>query len=171
MFQNLYKTYVRSHLDACSSVWAPYKLKHIEQIEKVQMRATKQIPGFRDLTYPERLRRLKLPTLSYRRLRGDMIETYKILTKKYDENTVPFLKMWKDAASRFSKRENNSLAVFPQQSNHELRRNAFALRIFKTWNGLPEDLVNAPSVNSFKNGFDKLFKNHEIVYDNYRFEI
>ena len=78
--------------------------------------------------------------------------------------------MWKDVASRFSERENNSLAVYPQQSNNEIRRNSFALRIVKIWNGLPEELVNAPSVNSFKNGFDRLFQNHEIVYDNYKYE-
>ena len=46
MFKVLYKSHVRSHLDYCSSVWAPYKVKHIEQIEKVQRRATKQIQGF-----------------------------------------------------------------------------------------------------------------------------
>ena len=31
---------------------------------------------------------LKLPTLKYRRIRGDMIEVYKLLTNKYDDNTV-----------------------------------------------------------------------------------
>jgi hypothetical protein len=71
---NKYKSLVRTHLDYASSVWAPFKAKHIEQIEWVQRRATKQIPGFRDMTYSERLRALKLPSLSYRRLRGDMIE-------------------------------------------------------------------------------------------------
>ena len=40
----------------------------------VQRRATKLIPGYKELDYKERLIRLKLPTLSYRRLRGDMIE-------------------------------------------------------------------------------------------------
>jgi hypothetical protein len=43
-------------------------------IENVQKRATKQIPGMNNLPYEERLRKLELPTLSYRRLRGDMIE-------------------------------------------------------------------------------------------------
>jgi len=38
------------------------------------------------LTYKERLARLKLPTLKYRCTRGDMIEVYKILTDKYDNN-------------------------------------------------------------------------------------
>ena len=48
--------------------------KHIEAVERVQRRATKQLPGMKDLPYPERLYILKLPTLVYRRARGDMIE-------------------------------------------------------------------------------------------------
>mgnify|MGYP003343747904 CR=1 FL=1 len=46
-------------------------------LENVQIRATKMIDGFNNLDYEERLRRLKLPTLVYRRARGDMIEVWK----------------------------------------------------------------------------------------------
>jgi len=31
---------------------------------------------------------LKLPTLKYRRIRGDMTEVYKLFINKYDDNTV-----------------------------------------------------------------------------------
>ena len=55
-FMQLYISLVRTHLDYASSVRAPFKAKHIEQIQGVQRRATKQIPGFRDMTYSERLR-------------------------------------------------------------------------------------------------------------------
>ena len=49
-------------------------MKHIIALEKkIQRRATKLIPGYKELDYKERLKRLTLPTLSYRRLRGDMI--------------------------------------------------------------------------------------------------
>jgi len=40
----------------------------------------------KNLAYDDRLRCLKLPTLNYRRIRGDMIELYKIITGKYDSN-------------------------------------------------------------------------------------
>ena len=60
----------------------PTEKKHIyiNKIEQVQKRATnyKQIPEMKNLNYEERLRKLKLPTLGYRRVRGDMIEMYKI---------------------------------------------------------------------------------------------
>ena len=56
-FTPLYKTLVRTHLDYASSVWFPYKSKHIEMIEGVQRRATKEIPGLSNLTYKQRLRK------------------------------------------------------------------------------------------------------------------
>ena len=54
-------------------------------IENVQRRATKYLPGFRNLPYEERLRRLDLATLAYRRERADMIEMYKISHGVYDK--------------------------------------------------------------------------------------
>ncbi len=55
-FIPLYKSLVRTHLDFASTVWSPYKAKHIEQLEAVQRRITKQLPGMQNLSYPERLR-------------------------------------------------------------------------------------------------------------------
>jgi len=69
---------VRPHLDYANSVWCPYKLGDIKEIEKVRKRATKLIINFKNMSYTDRLQRLNLSTLKYRRLRGDMIEFFKI---------------------------------------------------------------------------------------------
>ena len=37
------------------------------------------VPGLAKLSYEERLKKLSIPSLSYRRFRGDMIEVYKYL--------------------------------------------------------------------------------------------
>lgn len=58
-------------------------MKHIDFIESVQRIAAKQLSGMIDLDYPKQLRFLKIPTLSYRRVRGDMIEMYKITHDVY----------------------------------------------------------------------------------------
>ena len=62
------------------------KFKFRKEIEYIQRRATKLIPTLKTLTYEERLGKINLPTLVYRRARGDMIETYNILTGIYDRN-------------------------------------------------------------------------------------
>ena len=63
-------------------------LYDITEIEKVQKRATKLIISFEKFPYKEHLRRLNLPTLKYRRVRGDMIEVFKIINNIYDASSV-----------------------------------------------------------------------------------
>ena len=52
-------------------------------LECVQHRATRMVPGLAKLSYEERLKKLGIPSLSYRRFRGDMIEVYKYLHGLY----------------------------------------------------------------------------------------
>ena len=59
---------VRPHLEYTNSVWSPYKLGDIKEIEKVQKRATKLVMNLKNMLYIDRLQHLKLPTLKYRKL-------------------------------------------------------------------------------------------------------
>ena len=50
-------------------------------MEKVQRRASQMVYGFGNLKYEERLERLNLFSLQYRRMIGDMVdETYKVIS-------------------------------------------------------------------------------------------
>ena len=71
MFKKLFKAIVHPHLEYANSVWHPTNIKDITAIENVQRRATKYLPTMKNLSYEERLQKLGLPTLQYRRLRGD----------------------------------------------------------------------------------------------------
>ena len=88
LFKKLYTTFVRPHLEYAQSVWAPHLQKYTDILEKVQIRATGMVDGLSSLEYPERLKKLELPTLVYRRARGDMIETYKHL-HIFDPDSIP----------------------------------------------------------------------------------
>ena len=83
---NLYKSMIRPHLEYCTQAWAPVgrhgNWASIMEIENVQRWATRTIRGFDSIGYRERLQRLKLTTLFERRMRGDLIETLKILNDK-----------------------------------------------------------------------------------------
>ena len=61
IFLNIYKGLIRPHLKYASSVWSPHLIKHIEAIEGVQRRATKQIPGFYNLEYGGTTKTIKAP--------------------------------------------------------------------------------------------------------------
>ncbi|XP_005097745.1 FAD-dependent oxidoreductase domain-containing protein 2 [Aplysia californica] len=80
----LYKSIIRPHLEYGNVVWHPTLKGDEEQLEKVQRRATKLIPELQHLAYCDRLRKLDLPSLYYRRARGDMIDCYKHLTRIYN---------------------------------------------------------------------------------------
>ena len=88
-FMLLYRSLVTPHLEVSNSAWFPILKQDIDTIEDVQRRATRQLPGFRDLDYEQRLQLLGLPSLPYRRLRGDMIETFKIVNDHYDQEVAP----------------------------------------------------------------------------------
>ena len=77
-FITLFKTFVRPHLEYGNTVWCPYLKRQSILIEQVQRRATKLIKGCKDMSYAERLKFLKLHSLKGRRLRGDLIQLYKI---------------------------------------------------------------------------------------------
>ena len=59
--------------------WSSQFQKDIDAIERVQHRTTRLIPGLARLSYVERPKETGLYTLERRRLRGDMIEMFKIM--------------------------------------------------------------------------------------------
>ena len=86
-FKDLFQALVRPHIEYAEAVWSPFKVGDIEKIENVQRRATKQVPTLKNMEYNERLKKLKMPTLKYRRMRRDMIEVFKIINDIYDPLT------------------------------------------------------------------------------------
>jgi ribonucleases P/MRP protein subunit RPP40 len=158
----IYKAMVRPHLEYAQAVWSPYKVKLVEALEKVQKRATKLIPGLNKLDYEERLRRLKLPTLVYRRWRGDMITTFRIMNGLNDEGSGPGLVKCEYRATR-----GHTIKLYKQQSRTNRRKFSFSQRVVDPWNALPATVIEAKSVNSFKSRLDSHMEDQDLVY-NYR---
>eukprot|EP00061_Rhincodon_typus_P017789 g46649.t1 len=73
----LYKTLVTPHLENCMQFWLPCYRMDIINLERVQKRFIRMLPGLEGLSYKERL---GLFTLEPRKLRCDLIEVYKIMT-------------------------------------------------------------------------------------------
>ena len=75
----LYKSMVRPHLEYGNAIWGPCYMGDLKAVEGVQRRATKLVQHLYDESYEDRLRVLELPSMEYRRKRGDMIQCYKIM--------------------------------------------------------------------------------------------
>ena len=160
-FLLLYKALVRPHLEYANQIWSPLLKKHEIEIENVQRRATKLIPGFRDLSYEERLKKLKLPTLKYRRARGDMIEIYKILSGKYDPEVSNFIKLNK---SKHNTR-GHMYKIEKEYAKNSIRRNTLIHRSVDLWNNLPAGVVLAKTVMSFERQLDRHWSREPFKFD------
>ena len=131
-FLCLYKYLVRSIVEYNSSVWNPSYIGQIEELEKVQRRATKLLRECRNLSYSKRLKYLKLPTLRFRRCRGDMIETFKLLTQRYDNrNGLPLLQISINDRSR-----GNDMKLIKSHVRYDMRRHLFTCRKFNLIYGI-----------------------------------
>ena len=64
--------------------------KDIKSIEGVQKRATKLVTGIQGLNYNDML---SLQRLEGQRMRSDLIETFKIINRKYDIDPELFLQL------------------------------------------------------------------------------
>ena len=119
-------------------------------IQQIQRRATKLIPGLRDLTYEERLKECGLTTLETRRLRGDQIEVFKILNGYENIDSNIFFEIKESKITR-----GHNYTLVKKQSRLDVRKYSFSQRTINVWNNLSTDCVQASSVNMFKNKIDK----------------
>ena len=92
---------------------------------------------------------LGLPSLKYRRRRGDMITVYKILNglSKLD---------WRDFFTKVTddRTRHSEYKLYIQYSRTNTRKNAFSNRTAPVWNSLSDKTKSAKTVNQFKNLLD-----------------
>ena len=160
VFITLYKAIVRPHLEFCVQAWSPYYNKDITCLERVQRLATRMTAGQRGRTYEERLADLNLFSLTRRRMRGDLIETFKIVKGlsglKFDE----LFEFSPSLATR-----GHSLKLQQHHSRLEIRAKFFTNRVVPLWNKLPEAVVSCATVIAFKSALDGCW---EVVFPEVR---
>ncbi len=158
-FKLLFKGLVRPHLEYAAPVWMPMFKKDVTTIENVQRRATKCIPSSKDMSYEERLCKLGLPTLRFRRTRGDLIEVSKMF-HIYDDEVEDLLDRAAESATR-----GHAYKLEKKHVRLQIRQHNFKNRVINLWNSLPEGVVSAPTLNTFKNWLDKLWEHHPMKFD------
>ena len=130
----------------------------MSKIENVQRKYTKHIKGLFNLNYEDRLEKIKLPSMEYRQIRGDMIQVFKIAKNYYDPKSTANIFQF-NQSTRLRGHIHKIDKKFTNKSKH---RNFFTNRVTLKWNSLPSSLMEAKSINEFKNKFDAL--NKDIMY-------
>jgi hypothetical protein len=116
------------------------------------------LPGLRELTYKERLRTLELPSLAYRRLRGDMIMCYRILTGKTMLENHPFILAHNDQT------RGHPLKLEKIRANTSKRSNTFFHRCVNPWNLLPQEVIEADTIREFEHRLDRAWVAHPLRF-------
>ena len=155
-FLNLYKTYVRPHLEFSVPAWCPWKAEDIMVLENVQRRALNMISNLKGKTYQEKLKETKLQTLEDRRLRFAMIQTYNTLNQKVDVDPGTWFTRVQETSQRNTRLSNNRMNLQLKQCRGEVRRNFFSIRVIQPWNDLPDEIRNAVNTETFKRLYDRV---------------
>ncbi|KAK4819098.1 hypothetical protein QYF61_025357 [Mycteria americana] len=145
----LYSALVRPHLEYCVQLWSPQHRKDMDLLERVHRRATKMIRGMEHLCYEDRLRELGLFRLEKRRLQGDLIAAFQHLKGAYKE----------DRDRLFSRSCCNRTRGNGFKLKEGRYKDDFAMRMVKHWNRLPREVVDAPSLETFKVRLDGALSN------------
>ena len=153
---NIYKTIIRPHLEYCVQLWSPLpshgNWNLIMSIENVQRNFTRSIEGIGLLPYKERLEKLGLTTLLERRARGDLIESFRIISGIADYGKS-LLK------PSFSGRNLNLISRPGDQNTY--KHGFFSRRVINYWNKLPVFIKSAENVNQFKNRLDNFKRKNQ----------
>ena len=148
----LYKALVRPHLEYCVQVWRPHLVKDMEMLEAVQHRATKCVSGLGNLKYEERLDILGLQTLEYRRLRGDLIEVFRMYK---GWSGLRFEDFFTRCTTGLRGHDGK---VYKIRFNTNIGKFMFTNRVIDIWNELNLHVLESGTLNCFKNRIDKVLR-------------
>jgi len=129
-----------SHLEYAVCVWNAHHQYLIEKLEKVL-------------------------TLKYRRIRGDMIELYKIFAGIYINVTTEWItgkhieRQYDTRNHRFALHQLHFIMIY------DMHKFGFSNRIISLWNSLPDYVVSSPTTNTFKAHIDKFWENKDVRYN------
>ena len=132
-------------------------------MENVQRRVATLVDGFYRMSYSERLKKLNLSSLVYRRARGNMIEIFKHF-HSFDNCTL--LENFRPQNRPSRKHDYQLVWKAPKDRVRGLQEKFFYYRVIKTWTELTKEIVYVKSMGLFKNKLDEAWKDLPIkIYE------
>jgi len=97
------------------------------------------------------------PKLKYRRLCGDVIDVFRIVHDFYHLEAAVKLNF-----NTFSTTRGNKYKLQKYSCHYNIRKYSFSSRLVNMWNSLPNDMVEADIINTFKNCLDEYWSNQDV---------
>ena len=143
----LYKSFIRPHLEYCSIVWNPHLLGDIESLEKVQRFALrvclKNWSCDRDHLYTQS----GIPALAARRSHARLCHLYKIINRGkltfFPESPL------EQRVIHYSSRFSHPLQLSNIFSRTSQFQSSFFSGTISLWNSLPHSTVSSPTLPTF----------------------
>ena len=145
---------MRCHLEFSVTAWSPWTAGDIDVLEKVQIKAINLITGLKGKSYMEKLQELGIQSLEQRRVRFDLIQTFKILRGYDNVETGTWFTLVGSDVTRPTRMTSYKDNLVPKHSRTDLRRNFYSNRVVNLWNNLPVEIKDAKSLNIFKSLLD-----------------
>ena len=82
-----------------------------------------------------------------------MIETYKLMTGKYDKAVTHFMPKEQESSKSLST-QGYSLKIYRQRADRNLRYNFLSILVVNQWNSLPANIVEVPTMEIFERRLD-----------------
>jgi len=139
-----FKVYVLPILEYSSQIWSPHLRKDINILESVQRKFTRWLPGLKGKTYMERLDITGLERLDVRRLRLDLLLTYKIT---FGLNCLELRDFF--ALSPVQSTRGHAYKLFVSSACTDIRKYFFSTRVIAAWNNLPKN-TNFKTLTAFR---------------------
>ena len=151
---HLYSTYVRPHLEYAVQAWCPWLKADIECLEKVQRRAVNMVTGLSGVTYVDKLKEVGLTTLEDRRLRGDMLLSWRATSGNLNVDSKRWFTPCDNTYSIVTRHSSSIGNVVKPRFKNDIRKNFFTVRAVDNWNSLPTAIKHSKDVDKFKETYD-----------------
>ena len=137
------------NIQFAAPVWNALSKEDLKKLETFQRKVTRYATDLNGLDYAQRLEALKITTIKDRRIRGDLIQYFRI------KNGHDDIRLLKEPKLQKSKRPHDQKIEREAFNKCNQRFNFLTNRIAGTWNNLPSKAVEAQSLNGFKARIDK----------------
>ena len=145
----LYKSMMRPILEYAGNVWSPHCDKDIQCMERVQRRAARFAANCysRYHSVTDMMQKLNWPTLKQRRNESKLVMMYKIIHGYvHIQSTLPLVQSFTNGVTR-----GHHNKYLQPATRTDVYKYSFFPSAIKLWNTLPEELIDAKTIDEFKN--------------------